>query len=1263
MTHLSKLFFITLSSFIFIGCSQEAEYASDTSLYTPNVTGQFIDAAVQGLDYSCTSGTIGVTDMDGNYTCEMGDDVTFTLGSITIGTIAAQEGILTPYIFFPNDVDSAINLARLLQSMDEDGDNSNEVIVLDADLISLVPSDTDFESSTFEAYMEDNIETNLVSYEDAINNLNESVIALGGEIPDGGNIPVANAGLDQNASNNVLVSLDGSLSADADSNDTLTYLWSVKLLPQDSNITISDVTSITPTFTPDVNGTYVFGLVINDGKINSASDSVRIISTNAAPITTFTSFSMNEDSNYTNELNATDINGDTLTYSIVSDASSGNLTMESNGTFTYIPNADYNGTDSFSYKVNDTQIDSLTQTVDINISAVNDIPLITSGSSFSVNENQLSGFTPVASDIDGDILVYSLTGTDEGSFNINSSSGVVTFKVSPDYEAKSTYSVTLNVNDSNLTATQDVIVNILDVAEVPIIDAMTGNIDENSVAGTSVGTINISYAGDSAITAITLTGTGSDDFESSTAGAVTVKAGAVVDFETISTYVLTAVATSGSGDSNTVNLSITLNNVAETAPTLIDTALAIAENATSSDLVGNLTIADIGDTNITSIALTGIGNGNFDITTDGIITVSSSASLDYETTTSYTLTATATNDFGVSNSVTVTVHVNDVIDTVAILANFTAAIDENSVATTAVGSITISDAGDSAITSMILSGTGSDNFTVDALGAITVATSPTLDFEVTPLFSLKAIATNGAGDSSEVDVAISLNNLAEIATLANSTGSIIENAETGDSVGLVTISDAGDSAITVIALSGIGNENFEVNASGSIILAAGSALDYETTTSYSLTAIATNTAGDSASVDVDITIIDYAFNPLHIATISASDAESEDYFGSSVSVSGDYIVVGANGEDPDGIVTAGSAYLFKKNSDSTVTQIAKIQASDYQTYDYFGTSVSISGDYIVVGSYMGDAPAENQGKVYLYKRNSDTTNDVSQLATIIATDAEAYDYLGYSVSISGDYIVAGAYNEDPAATTDAGSAYIFKRNSDVVDDYTQIAKISADTPTDNSAFGYSVSIDGDYIVVGAYKEDTGATDSGSAYLFKRNSDVSVTQIAKIQASTPTAGSFFGNSVSISGNNIAVGAYQETTTDFYAGSTYVFERNSDTANDVTQISKIVASDVEASAYFGSSVSVSGNYMLVGAKQEDILIGDAGAVYSYEINTTASTVTLVSKIVASDAAMGDLYGNSVAISGNNIAIGAFNEDTPTSNAGSVYVYDAEPLGVAP
>jgi len=361
--------------------------------------------------------------------------------------------------------------------------------------------------------------------------------------------------------------------------------------------------------------------------------------------------------------------------------------------------------------------------------------------------------------------------------------------------------------------------------------------------------------------------------------------------------------------------------------------------------------------------------------------------------------------------------------------------------------------------------------------------------------------------------------------------------------------------------------------------------------------------------------------------LTASDAAGEDFFGCSVSVSGDTAVVGSSFDD-DGGTDSGSAYVFTR-SGSTWTQQAKLTASDAAVEDRFGDSVSVSGDTAVVGAWKDDDGGESSGSAYVFTRSGSTWTEQAKLT---ASDAAVEDLFGRSVSVSGDTAVVGSSFDDDAGES-SGSAYVFTRSGST---WTQQAKLTASDAAVLDAFGRSVSVSGDTAVVGA---------SGSVYVFARSGS-SWTQEAKLTASDAAAGDGFGISVSISGGTAVVGAKYDDD----AGSAYVFTRSGSTW---TQQAKLTASDAAAYDWFGDPVSVSGDTAVVGANGNDDAGSASGSAYVFK--RSGSTWTQQAKLTASDAAAGDLFGWSVSVSGDTAVVGASSNDDAGSASGSAYVFD--------
>ncbi|WP_424101640.1 LamG-like jellyroll fold domain-containing protein [Moorena producens] len=326
----------------------------------------------------------------------------------------------------------------------------------------------------------------------------------------------------------------------------------------------------------------------------------------------------------------------------------------------------------------------------------------------------------------------------------------------------------------------------------------------------------------------------------------------------------------------------------------------------------------------------------------------------------------------------------------------------------------------------------------------------------------------------------------------------------------------------------------------------------------------------------------------------ASDPEADDNFGRSVAISGNIAIVGANAEDTGGS-DAGAAYIFERDSSGTWIQTQKLLASDPEADDRFGYSVAISGNIAIIGASAEDTGGSNAGAAYIFERDSSGT--WTQTQKLLASDPEADDNFGRSVAISGNIAIVGANREDTGGS-EAGAAYIFERDSSST--WTQTQKLLASDPEADDDFGYSVAISGNIAIVGAYAENTGGSYAGAAYIFERDSNGTWTQTQKLLASDPEASDCFGYSVAISGNIAIVGAFAESTGAINAGAAYIFER--DSSGTWTQTQKLLASDPEADDRFGYSVAISGNIAIVGAFAEDTEGSNAGAAYIFEATVT-------------------------------------------------------------
>ncbi len=286
-----------------------------------------------------------------------------------------------------------------------------------------------------------------------------------------------------------------------------------------------------------------------------------------------------------------------------------------------------------------------------------------------------------------------------------------------------------------------------------------------------------------------------------------------------------------------------------------------------------------------------------------------------------------------------------------------------------------------------------------------------------------------------------------------------------------------------------------------------------------------------------------------VKKITASDSEQDARFGTSVSISGDYVIVGANGKNELPVNDdEGAVYIFYRDPDNPSNnwnQVKKIVASDPEQNAFFGVSVSISGDYAIVGANgMDDIIEEDAGAAYIFYRDPDNpSNNWNEIKKLVASDRGTTDRFGISVSISGDYVVVGANLEDGDIGAE-GASYIFYKDQGGTNNWGEVKKIVASDREANAFFGWSVSISGNYIVVGAY-QDLGSSglEVGASYIFYKDQGGvdNWGQVKKIVASDPEEFASFGWSVAIDGNNIISGAFRknEPPADDNEGAAYIF----------------------------------------------------------------------------------------------------------------------------
>ncbi|MDH3606292.1 MAG: FG-GAP repeat protein, partial [Acidimicrobiia bacterium] len=345
---------------------------------------------------------------------------------------------------------------------------------------------------------------------------------------------------------------------------------------------------------------------------------------------------------------------------------------------------------------------------------------------------------------------------------------------------------------------------------------------------------------------------------------------------------------------------------------------------------------------------------------------------------------------------------------------------------------------------------------------------------------------------------------------------------------------------------------------------------------------------------------DFAWDP----EAAFDPPEPADFFGRAVALDDPTLVTGAPGDDTLA-VDAGAVWVHTRSEEGTWSFVVKLNASGGSASDQFGSAVAVEGDTLVAGAPFAD---DGRGAVYVFNRS--TGGLWTQSARLVPSGSPGAINFGSAVDLAGNTIVIGA----PAAGT--GSAYVF--NADAGNVWTETTRlVTADAAAADLA-GTSVALSGDTILMGASQQDPAGDASGAVYAFVRGTGGAWSQQAKLIASDAAPGDLFGDEVDLIADLAVIGARANDDAGTGSGSAYVFTRN--LADIWSEQTKLVASDASAAALFGAAVSVDGTQLVVGAP-------GAGSAYVFESPSWEETNELNGTL---------LYGGAVAVDGETLAI---------------------------
>jgi len=396
---------------------------------------------------------------------------------------------------------------------------------------------------------------------------------------------------------------------------------------------------------------------------------------------------------------------------------------------------------------------------------------------------------------------------------------------------------------------------------LPRIKSQNYVIDENTLINTLLGEIEILDEGSSPIQTIHLSGTGSENFIVNASGEIRISSSASFDFETTKAYYLQIIAENIQGIS-TSNFSVLIRDILDAPSIVTFEGGSIFSNAIPQSYIAHLGFNE-GTSPVTEMVLEGNGHQYFDIDSDGNIVVSALGLNEIVSTTSFPLSVKAKNSSGFSSPVEITLYVQKV-NNVPSLKKFTGHIDENENGSTLVGKVEF-DSGSSAVNAFVLTGAGSENFIINLSGEIFLKEGVLIDYESVQSYNLLLSARNEDGTSLSSSVDIIVNDLEDVPVIGTELEfNIQENIQSGTLIGNI-LQSPGLSVVENISLS---NDNFRADVQGNIYLKESKQLDYETQTEYSVSAIATNSYGDSISKKIRIIVHDVVDVPVLTSLIT-----------------------------------------------------------------------------------------------------------------------------------------------------------------------------------------------------------------------------------------------------------------------------------------------------------------------------------------------------------------------------------------------------------
>lgn len=396
------------------------------------------------------------------------------------------------------------------------------------------------------------------------------------------------------------------------------------------------------------------------------------------------------------------------------------------------------------------------------------------------------------------------------------------------------------------------------------------------------------------------------------------------------------------------------------------------------------------------------------------------------------------------------------------------------------------------------------------------------------------------------------------------------------------------------------------------------------------------------------------------AELTSSDGAANDEFGWSAGISGNTIVVGAPFHAVGSHTQQGTAYVFVMPDSGwgNMTETAELVSSDGAANDYFGSSVAINGTTIVVGADGATINGNShQGAAYVFVQPQGGWQSMTETAKIAASDGYVGDDFGASVAVSGTTVGVGAPYAYISGNSEQGAAYVFVQPQGGWTNMTQTAKLTASDGAANDILGDAIAIDGQTLVVGASGATVaGGPSAGAAYVFVQPQSgwANMTETAKLVASDSMPDDYFGASVSISQNTIAVGAPSD-----YTGSAYVFVEPPSGWTNMTETAELSVYGITSQLLLGTSVATNGSAVIAGAVGATVGGNPYEGTLFIFVESRKGWVDeyQFAQQTSSDGAAGDYFGRAFALDGTNgVATAPFHKVGSNASQGAAYIFQS-------